>query len=263
MPLRNRVILVLHPEPGVHAAIAGAAGKGSLVTAVEDWLSVEDALLASPPSTVAVVDPYLGGAGPGPASELHALLQRLPSSSIVPALEVTPERASDVALLDEWGVAAIISSGHDDTPAAISRRIGDARVRPLKRRLASMLPPETSPHAYTLLFAAADTMCDDGNAADLATALEASPSTLLRWCEAAGLPSPRTLLQWVRVLHAANLLEEPVRTPEAVARTCGYASAAELRTVTQRLLGSTPAQLRTAGFQHTAARFLAALTTLP
>jgi AraC-like DNA-binding protein len=263
MPLRNRVILVLHPEPQVHAAIAAAAGEGSFVTTVDDWPSVEEALLASPPSTVAVVDPYLGGSGPGPTRELHGLLQRLPSTSVVPALQVTPERAADVALLDEWGVAAIISSGHDDTPAALSRRLGDACVRPLKRLLASMLPPEASPHAITLLFAAADTMCDDGNVADLATALEASPSTLLRWCGAAGLPSPRTLLQWVCVLHAANLLEEPVRTPEAVARTCGYASAAELRTVTQRLLGRTPAQLRTAGFQHAAARFRQALTTLP
>jgi AraC-like DNA-binding protein len=262
MPLRNRVILVLHSEPEVHAAIVGAAGKGSVVSSVDDWPSLEDALLASPPSTVAVVDPYLGASVPGPAGELHALLQRLPSASLVPALEVTPERASDVTLLDEWGVAGIISTGHDDTPAAISRRIGDACVRPLKRLVAEMLPPETSPHAYTLLFAAADTMCDDGNVADLATSLEASPSTLLRWCEAAGLPPPRTLLQWVRVLHAANLLEEPVRTPEAVARTCGYASAAELRTVTRRLLGRTPAQLRTAGFRHAAGRFLEALTAL-
>jgi AraC-like DNA-binding protein len=263
MPLRNRVILVLHPEPRVHATVAEAAGEASLVTTVDDWPGLEEALLASPPSTVAVVDPYLGGTGPGPARELHGLLQRLPSTSVIPVLEVTAERAPDVTLLDEWGVAAIISSGHDDTPAAISRRLDDACVRPLKRLLASMLPPETSPHAYTLLFAAADTMCAGGNAADLATALEASPSTLLRWCEAAALPSPRTLLQWVRILLAASLLEEPVRTPDSVARTCGYASTAELRTVTQRLLGRTPAQLKTDGFPHAAARFLQALATLP
>jgi AraC-like DNA-binding protein len=262
MSLRNRVILVLHPDQRVHAAIVEAAER-SVVSRVDDWTALEDALLAAPPSAVSIVDPYLGSLDGGPSAELHGLLQRLPSASVVPAVEVTPERAADLARLDEWGIAGLISTGHDDTPAAIAHRLVDACVRPLKRLLAMMLPPEASPHAYTLLFAAADTMCDGGNAADLAGAVEASPSTLLRWCEEAGLPKPRTLIQWMRVLLAASLLGESPRSPDAVARTCGYASAAELRRVTQRLLGRTPAQLRNDGFAHASVRFLQSLSGLP
>jgi AraC-like DNA-binding protein len=261
---RQRVILVLHTNSAVYDAVASAAAEGTLVSAVADWQSLEDAIRAAPPSTVAVIDPYHGGTPPGPAAELHTLLQRLPSASVVPALSITPERAGDVATLDSWGVAALISMGHDDTPAAIGHRLADACVRPLKRRVAGFLPPESSPHAYVLLFAALDTICDNGNVADFAATVDASPSTLLRWCDEAGLPNPRTLLQWVRVLLAMDLLDDPTRTLDAVAGTAGYASPAELRKVTLRLLGTTPSQLRTSppiAFQLASERFLAAVTT--
>lgn len=255
---RNRVILVLHPEPRVHAAIAEGAPAGALVSPVRGWDALEDAIKVSPPSTVTVVDPYFDRA-PEPATELFDLLRRLPSASVVPAIEVTPERAPDIARLDESGIAGLISTGHDDTPAAIGHRLAEACVSPLKRTLAAILPPETSPHAYTLLFAAAETMCDGGNVADLAKSIDASASTLLRWTLAAGLPTPRTLLQWVRVLLAARLLDEPIRSIDSVARTCGYASPAELRKVTIRLLGQTPAQLRSNAFNLASRRFLEVL----
>lgn len=258
MPLGTRVILVLHPDHRVHAVVRDAA-RHAVVSALDDWQALHKALLVTPPSTVGVVDPYFASQEPGPSPELHALLMRVPSASLIPALEITPESASDLALLDAWGTAGFISTGHDDTPAAIASRLADACLLPLKRLLAATLPADASPNAYTLLFAAADAICHGGNATDLATALQASPSTLLRWCEEAGLPTPRTLLQWVRVLLATCLLAEPARTPDAVARACGYASRAELRRVTQRLLGQTPVQLRSDGFAHASACFLRSL----
>jgi AraC-like DNA-binding protein len=256
MARRSRVILVLHALPQVHTAVAQGAPRGSLVGAVAGWDELETAIKVSPPSTVAIVDPYHGGTAAEPAAELYDLLQRLPSTSVVPALEITAERAADVARLDEWGIAGLISVGHDDTPAGVGHRLAEACVLPLKRLLAALLPPDAAPHAYTLLFAATEAMCDGGTVADLAEAVDASPSTLLRWAESAGLPTPRTLLQWVRVLHAARLLDEPIRSVESVARTCGYASPAELRKVMLRLLGHTPAQLRSSAFDLASRRFL-------
>jgi AraC-like DNA-binding protein len=217
---------------------------GSLVTSVPDWSALEAAILASPPSTIGIVDPYEAGEENRPAPHLRDLLRRLPSASIVPALDVTPERASDVARMDDWGIADLISTGHDDTPEAIRQRLADACARPLKRLIATLLPSDTSPHAYLLLSAAAETICDGGTVADFSSALNVSPSTLLRWCEEALLPNPRTLLQWVRMLLAGNLLAEQPRTIENVASASGYATPAELRRVMLRLVGSTPAQLR-------------------
>lgn len=256
---RERVILILHGDAAVKAAITSAA-NGSLVSHVPDWDALSIAIITAPPSAVAVVDPYFGTSGSKQAFELRDLLHRFTSASIVPILKVTPSRASDVAMLDEWGIASIISTGHDDTPAAISHRLGDACVRPLKRLLASILPATTSPHAFPLLCAAAETIADGGTVADFASSVNASPSTLLRWCEEARLPNPRTILQWVRVLLSSKYLEEQERTIESIATSCGYASPAELRKVTLRLVGLSPAQIRTeGGFQTAAGRFAATL----
>jgi AraC-like DNA-binding protein len=261
MPRSRRVVLVLHQDRDVHAAVAAAAPEGTLVSTTTDWDALAAAIRETPPSTVSIVDPYHGGAAPGPAQPLHGLLARLPSASVVAAMAVTAERACDVAELDEWGIAGIISTGHDDTPTGIRQRIREASSRRIKRLLTAVLPPEISPNAYALLLAAADTTSDGGTVSDYALTLGVSSSTLLRWAEEARLPTPRTLLQWVRVLHAAQLIDEPERTLEEVARACGYASLAELRRVTLRHLDATPAQLRTAGtaFRNAAARFVAAL----
>lgn len=261
MPRSTRVVLVLHGDPAMQSVVASAARPQALVTGVSGWTALAEAIKETPPSTVSVVDPYFGTATPGPAAELRMLLERMPSSSVIAALTVDETRARDVATLDDWGVAGIISVGHDDTPAAIQQRLANACAHPIKRLLGNILPPEISPHAYALIFAAADTTCEGGAVADLSEALGASPSTLLRRTEEAGLPNPRTLLQWMRILIAAKLLQEPERDVDHVARATGYASTGELRRVTQRHIGVTPAQLRDrAAFHLAAQRFTEALS---
>ncbi|HEU4559052.1 MAG TPA: AraC family transcriptional regulator [Longimicrobium sp.] len=258
------MILVLHTA-AVQELIGRAAADGTLVSRVSGWPELDAAILTAPPSTIAVVDPYEGAEEAGPSRMLRDLLRRLPSTSVVPVLHVTPDRAQDVALLDEWGIAGVISTGHDDTASAVRHRLRDACVRPLKRMLASMLPASASPRAFTLLSVAADVVADGGSVSDFADALGASPSTLLRWCDEAHLPNPRTILQWVRVLLAAKFLDEEKRTLDSIAVACGYASTAELRKVMLRLTSFTPAQLRTSqtALEISSTRFLESVRRAP
>ncbi len=261
MPHSSRVVLVLHGDPAIFSAVRAAATPHTIVSQVPDWPGLTAGIRETPPSTVSVVDPYFGTSRPGLAPELHALLQRMPSACVIAALEIEEGRARDVVTLDDWGVAGLITTGHDDTTEAIQQRLGDARAFPLKRLVGTILPPETSPQAYTLVFAAVDATCESGTVADFAEALGASPSTLLRWTEETGLPTPRTLLQWMRVLLATKFLGDPERDIEEVARATGYASTGELRRVTQRHLGMTPAQLRSPNaLTLVADRFIAALS---
>ena len=53
--------------------------------------------------------------------------------------------------------------------------------------------------------------------------------TVLRWAERAGLPAPRRMLAWMRILLAAVLLDDPGRTVLSVAHACGYSSDSSLR----------------------------------
>ena len=74
-----------------------------------------------------------------------------------------------------------------------------------------------------------------------------SPRTLLRWCDRAELPPPRRILVWMRVLMAAELLDDPGRTVSSVAEACGYASVNSLRRALQDFLHTTPTMLRREG----------------
>ena len=89
-------------------------------------------------------------------------------------------------------------------------------------------------------------------AQDLARRLKISRRTLLRWSERAGLPPPRRLLAWMRVLLACELLDDPGRSVSSVARIAGYASDGGLRRVMQNFLRASPTELRQRGAVKTA-----------
>src|SRR5687768_7529963 len=105
MPRSSRVVLVLHSDPGLLASVRAAAVPPAIVSRVATWADLAASLKEAPPSTVAIVDPYWGAAGCGPAEELRQLLQHTPSASLLAALEVTEHRARDLVALDEWGAA--------------------------------------------------------------------------------------------------------------------------------------------------------------
>jgi AraC-like DNA-binding protein len=78
---------------------------------------------------------------------------------------------------------------------------------------------------------------------------------VLRWCGRADLPQPRRLLAWLRILLAADMLDDPGRTLAAVARACGYSSDTALRNTLRTFLGASPTELRGQAFQTAAAAF--------
>lgn len=234
--------------------------------AVANWDSLHEAVRESPPAALVVVDPYEGVAGAGRnggselAPSLRALLAEYPSTAVLAALEVRPERFDDLRTLGRWGVVQVIALDHDDTPYAISQRLRAARGRPLRALLEEVLPPETSGRARAVLEAATDVVTAGEHGRDLAGSLHLSRRTLLRWCQRAGLPAPRRLLAWIRVLLACELLDDPGRSVLSVAHTCGYSSDSGLRRITQKFLSASPSDLRDRGaFRHAAAAFVEAL----
>ena len=176
------------------------------------------------------------------------------------ALQVRPDRFDDLRTLGKWGVVQVIALDHDDTTYSISQRLRAARGRPLRALLEEVLPPETSGRARAILEAATDVVTVGEHGRDLAGSLHLSRRTLLRWCQRAGLPAPRRLLAWIRILLACELLDDPGRTVLSVAHTCGYSSDSGLRRITQKFLDASPTELREQGaFKHSAAAFIKVL----
>jgi AraC-like DNA-binding protein len=255
----HRPLLVLHPDPAFRERVRQASGVDFDYQSVPDWDTLLDVIRDSPPAALVVVDPYArNGTGEGGlAQPLRQLLAEYPSTAVLAALDVRPDRFDDLRTLGRWGVVQVITLDHDDTPHSIARRLHSARGRPMRALLEEVLPPETTGRARAILEAATDVVTAGEHGRDLAGALNLSRRTLLRWCQRSGLPAPRRLLAWMRVLLACELLDDPGRTIASVAYTCGYSSDSGLRRITQKFLGASPSELRDSGaFRAAAAAFL-------
>ncbi len=259
----RRPLLVLHRDRAFRDRIRQAGGREYQYQGFADWNELHQTVSTASPAALIVADPYFGfeartnGDRENPAPALRALLEEFPSVAVIAAMEVGPERFDDLRTLGTWGVVQVISIDHDDTPSAIAQRLRAARGRPLQALLEHILPPETPGRARAIIEAAADVVVVGGHGSDLAQVLRLSRRTLLRWCTRAGLPPPRTLLAWMRVLLAAELLDDPGRSVLSVAQICGYSSDSGLRRITQKFLGGSPSQLRDRGaFHEASAAFL-------
>jgi AraC-like DNA-binding protein len=250
----------MHADRALRERVRQAAGAQYLFQVVSDWNELSEAIRGMPAPLV-VVDPYASNNGQrGLSPNLRGLLAEFPSMAVLAAMEVLPDRFDDLRMLGKWGVVQVISLGHDDTPHAIGQRLRAARGRPLLALLEQVLPPDTPGRARAILEASVEVISTGGHGRDLAKLLHLSRRTLLRWSRRAGLPAPRKLLAWMRILLAAELLDDPGRSVLSVAHICGYSSDSGLRRVTQKFLDASPTALRKKGaFDQAAQAFLQVL----
>jgi AraC-like DNA-binding protein len=235
----------MHPDAKFRARVRQAAGGQFAVEIIGSWEELNQALGEVSPAALVVVDPYQGSGRQAQLSpELRGLLREFPSIAVLAAVETQAgRRQADLRTLGQWGVMEIILVG-EDNPPAITRLLLAVRGRPLQSLLDRSLPADTSGRARSILNAAAEVAATGGQSEELARTLHVSMRTLLRWCESAGLPPPRQVLAWMRILLAAELLDHPGRSVEDVASACGYASDSGLRRVFSDFLGTNPRALR-------------------
>jgi AraC-like DNA-binding protein len=227
------------------ARVRQAAGRDFAVEIIPSWEVLRESLRGASPAALVVADPYQQtGRQAHLSPELRALLREFPSLAVLAAVETqSGRRQADLRTLGQWGVMEVILVGEDDT-LAITRLLLSVRGRPLQNLLARSLPVNTTGGARSILSAAAEVASTGGQSEDLAGSLHVSTRTLLRRCESAGLPPPRQVLAWMRILLAAELLDHPGRSVEDVASACGYASDSGLRRVFSDFLGTNPRALR-------------------
>jgi AraC-like DNA-binding protein len=228
---------------------------------LNSWDDLLDEVRTAPASSLLIVDPYGFGSGTDrPSIELSSLLNRFPSLTVTAALAVGPGRLSDVLKLGQWGVVQIIDMEEETTAIALGQRLLAARGRPLRGLVERALPAYTSAAARAILSAASTIVAEGGQGRDLAKALHITPRTLSRWCRRAALPPPKRLLAWMRILLAAEFLDDPGRPVSAVALACGYAADSSLRLALRRFTGLNPTDLRERGaFNVASEAFLQAL----
>jgi AraC-like DNA-binding protein len=202
---------------------------------VLDWVALTAAARQAPPSAAVLVDGFTSRE-PEPDPRLRDLLKAAPSLPVLVAFDLAAAQARGVRLLADLGVSDFVDLPIEHNPSSLLVRLQSTHARPFKRRLEKGLP-DVSPHALTLITGAAGVVADGGLSTDLAQEFGVSERTLTGWCAREGVPPPRRLLAWQRVLLATALLEEPWRTVEDTARAVGYTDDSTFRRAAAALLG--------------------------
>jgi AraC-like DNA-binding protein len=241
------IVLVVSTGDGRYQArLSAAAGPPHTLEFVPGWAGVP-ALLERRPVDVVLLD--AGSRDRLPYQQLAWLRRQHPQVARL-VLLAADGREMDLFRLGRQGVDEMVLLGHeplaDTLPAALDRAV----VRGVARRAAARLEgrvPELFTDALTWAVEQADAFPPPGPA-DLARAAARSPGAYRRELRRAGLPAPRRILLWGRLVRAAHLLHAPEPPPvEAVAHRLGYAAASSLARAFRRETGLPPSAVRERG----------------
>ena len=242
--LTMRPLIVLHSDPTLAAAARRLTSASSSVF-VSDWAGLRAAMRDAAPNVVAVVDPFVASET-GPAKELRSFLEEFGYVPVIGAF-ATRERPRELIQLARWGLADVISLDLERPDEALRQRLLEADQWALRRLLQTSHPTGVGAAAQSLLLASTEVVCRTGDVEDLARDLGVTRRTASRWFSRAKLPPPRRVLAWMRVLLAAEYLDDPRRRIAQIAHVIGYASDNNLRTALNTFLGRAPGALREAG----------------
>ena len=210
-----------------------------------DLLALVDAGVLTP--MLVLLGPSLPSCDSEVVSEIRRMLPGTIVVGVVDSSAGATRRALDLmrAGADDVCVAAgsVIDAVElaQTVDAAIARRV----VAQALEAVAHWIPATLRPFLEQL-WVRCSSPIDPSEAAKL---YHRSASTLARHLKGAGLPSPRALIAWGRLLHAAYLLQFRSHTVEAVAAVLGFSSAGALRNQLNRYAGVSPRSIRVGGVQ--------------
>lgn len=231
-----------------------------MVRASPGWAALRESVRTAAPSTIVLM--RAGGAEQETAA-LRELIRQTPSVPVVAAVPFARVTASQVRALLDAGLAEITNAEGNVTLAALAPALRQAHARPLKRRLEERLPVWVPEDARTLVRAAAETVVDGGGREMFAGIFGIYVRTVGARCADAGLPPPRRLVGWMRVLLALTLLEEAHRTVMNVAVSCGYTDNSSLKRAIENFTACPgPGPIRDQTFAAAFDRFVAELLQL-
>lgn len=224
--------------------------EGYLVRGLPGWAALRESVRTAAPSTIVLVR---AGGAEQQIEALRELIRETPSVPVVAAVPFARATTAQVRALLDAGLAEIANADDNTTLAALAPALRQAHARPLKRRIEERMPVWVPEDARTLVRAAAETVVDGGGREAFAGIFGIYVRTVGARCAEAGLPPPRRLLGWVRVLLALTLLEEAHRTALNAALVCGYTDNSSLKRAVENFTG--PAVLSSIRDQTFAAAF--------
>jgi AraC-like DNA-binding protein len=178
---------------------------------------------------------------------VSALRAGMPSVPVIAYVADDRVSSGDILSMARAGVHDLVRTGFDDIAGALGAVLATATAAcaaaavrgELERLVAADAWPFVSycltrAHAPISVRAAADALALDRR-------------TLVRRLERAGLPPPRRIAGWCRVIVAVRLLDEPIYTLEQAALRLDFPSGTALRNMLVRYTGLGPREIRENG----------------
>lgn len=246
-------VFLLTDHPLVRGAVREAVSPHTRVVDSPDWASILEAMHHASPRALVVADPFResrsGRSPEEPAVDfgLRRLLGEMPSTRVIAVVDSDRVGAEGLLELDRLGIADLLDVRCETTPAAVRARLEGVPPDAFRSLLDGSDLRDLPGRARLLLERSAEVAARGEFPRDLALRLRMGPRTLRRWTKASGLPSPRDLFRWLRVLLAASLLDDPGRRIEDVARVAGYSRGAGLRRAMRAVVDLPPSRLREDG----------------
>ncbi len=251
VPVRHEapVALALVRDRGAGARLAEALRQRGPGTPVEATLRVVSRVaelrdaLAARTYVLVVVEPRDADGVPTEEA-VRALRARHPDVPVVGHVAAQPGMSADVLALARAGVHELVVAGIDDVAHTLRTALASAGRRSTAERVLADVMPLVPVAALPVLRYSLEHATAAPDVPALARALGVSRQTLAARMRQAGLPGPRALSIWCRLLLAAELLAGEGRPVDEVALTLDFASANAFRNLLRRYADLGPSQVR-------------------
>jgi AraC-like DNA-binding protein len=242
--------------PRVAALVLGRLDRARLQDAVKGIAvldpvdrvaSLEQLVARTIPRVSAVIaEPYDAVRTPT-APTLARLRADYPGIALIAYCSPGHRHCTEILSLANAGVNELVFRGVDDTAAAFRQALARASQSSAAREVLEALRSIVAPDALWIVEACVQYAWPNLNSRELAQALGLNIKTLLKHCRSGGLPSPGALLNWVRLMIVAYLIEAEGRALDHVAGAFGFESASPLRNLMKRYTGRRALEVRQGG----------------
>ena len=186
---------------------------------------------------IAVVDPWVGDPQPRLAGMLGFLGRHLGPGRVV--LYLSRARRDSGALVDigRAGFSSVIFTGVDDDPGALRRALGEAAAQVFLDQVVARWDGRLEAGTKTFLAKALAAAIGTEGVDELARALLMDLRSLRARTRTLGLPCPRDLLRWGRLIQVFGFRRIGVGSVARLAYHTGYGDPGSLCRVFRELLG--------------------------
>lgn len=230
-------------DPRALQRVNAAVNGEHTVLHCRDWEQLETTCKNEAVS-LAIIDLFADGQSH--FDVIRRLKMRAERLTLVAYVSVTPERARDLFDAGRAGIDGLLIAGQDDTPAAFRAVLERAEARGVAQLVRQHVSraPVLARDAVMVAVTRAHLRLTTHRLAEICGS---SRKALLKALSDGGFPPPQKLITWGRLIVAAQMLEDPQRTADGIARLLDFPSGSAFRNTCQRYLGATPQEIRSKG----------------